>query len=63
MRELTIEEMDQAAGGGEGILLPTGAVFTKILGYVWDNAGDYIDYYLHCLATYGGGPYDYKYGS
>jgi len=68
MRELTFEEMDQAAGGAidpVGIII--GAALTwatyKLLDYAWANKEAYYNYLIQCSAQYGGGPFDYRLGS
>ena len=66
MRELTFEEMEQVGGGnilGELVRIVVTWAITKGLDYVVDNADDYYEYLTHCWATYGAGPYDYRFTS
>ena len=60
MRELTFEEMDQVAGGNQIAGAIIAWLVNKTLNYASANAGNYIDYLVHCWATYGAGPYDYR---
>ena len=59
MRELTIEEMDQVAGGGfwTEVIKIVGSIAAE---YAWDHKEEYFEYWLKCIGQYPAGPYDYR---
>jgi hypothetical protein len=61
MRELTLEEMDQVAGGWS-ITIGWGPISITIQD---EEIYAYVNHLVECWAAYGGAPYDYShaYGS